>query len=173
MKELIQLVSYKEMKRGNLIHNSSYTLRFNEIGLIKKCLIYCFEYEDGRVENNLYSAEEYYIKLKNNPELFSQLSKYELESLRLIIGHKEDFILYNTDYKVNSSTYYFIYNFRKIEVEVDNKLNINVYENEELRRVKCDFIPKKDYITLAALVRELSNEEVEIGYKNIKYSYIF
>ena len=162
MRELIELIKFKTNNdEGDWEHYSSYCT--NYVNDRKEVSIYVCEIVDGCVENYLLTPNEYFEKLSSNPLILSEISYSEIKSLKELVGDNTQIVHCDTDYSLRTAkiAYYCFYNFRKIEVELDViTMNIKVFDITKGFLSKEDFeMPFEDYMSAAALVRELFAEE--------------
>lgn len=163
MKELTQLISDFRTRNdeGTWEHRSAYSVEY--VNGNREVSIFYFEDVDGCVDCYLATPQEYFDKLCQHPFILSEISEYERNHLKEIVGDNAKIIHYHTDYSIRTGiiAYYCIYNFKKIEIELDvATMNVKVFDITKGVLSKKDFeMPIEDLISAHTLVRELFAEE--------------
>lgn len=167
MKELIQLISdfRTRNEEGTWEHRSAYLLNYDNGS--REVSIFCYEDVDGCVDSYLATPQEYFDKLCQHPFILSEISEYERNHLKLLVGDNAKIIHYDTDYALSVAkiSFYCIYNFRKIEIELNiETMNIKVFDITKGYLKKQELImPIEDLISATTLTRELfADESLEI-----------
>lgn len=167
MKELTQLIGDFRTRKdeGTWEHHSAYSVKY--VNGSREVSIFCYENVDGCVESYLATPGEYFDMLCDHPFILSEISEYEMNHLKELVGENTKIIHYDTDYALSVAkiSFYCIYNFRKIEIEMNvATMNIKVFDITKGHLKKQEFtMPFEDFISATPLARELfAEEELEV-----------
>lgn len=167
MKELTQLIGdfHTRNDEGTWEHRSAYSVKY--VNGSREVSIFYFDDVDGCVDCYLATPQEYFDKLCQYPFILSEISEYERNHLKELVGDNAKIIHYDTDYALSIAriSFYCIYNFRKIEIELNiETMNIKVFDITKGHLKKQELImPIDDLISATTLARELfADENLEI-----------